>query len=146
MPVDVSATGVSLRIIGSKTFPAGFSVTQFADDADPVDVPNSTVSAATMNVNGDLVASSAPAPVLLNINVLPNTDDDRNLAILLNANRAARGRRFVGDIITVVVSFPDGQTDMYTSGKILTGNVGRSVASAGRIKSKLYSFAFEDKN
>lgn len=145
MPVDVSATGVSLRVIASRTFPQGFTLTQFADDADPIDIPDATIAAATMNVNGDLVASSAPAPILLNVNVLPNTDDDRNMGILLNANRAARGRRFVGDIITIVATFPGGQTDVYTSGKLLTGNPGRSVASAGRIKSKLYSFAFEDK-
>ena len=144
MPIEVSATGVSVRIIASRTFPQGFTVTQFADDADPFDVPDVTVSANTMNVNGDLVSASAPAPILFNLAVLPNTEDDQNLNQLLNANRAARGRRHSQDVITLVVTWPSGATDSYIGGKIQAGNPGRSAASAGRIKSKTYGFAFED--
>lgn len=144
MPIDVSATGVSLRIIASRTFPQGFTVTQFADDSDPIDIPDVTVSANTMNVNGDLVSASAPAPILMNVAVLPNTEDDQNLNQLINANRAARGRRHAQDVITAVVTWPNGATDSYTGGKIQVGNPGRSAASAGRMKSKTYGFAFED--
>src|ERR1051326_693730 len=144
--VNVSAIGTSLRIVASNTFPSGFTVTQFVDDADPLDIPNSNVAEATMNINGDLVIKSSPSPITININVLPTTEDDDNLQALLDANRPAKGRSFAKDVITMIVTYAGGKRISYTGGAILTGNVGDAVASASRIKSKMYAFAFQDKN
>ena len=36
---DISAIGVSVRLIASLTFPVGFTITEFADDADPFALP-----------------------------------------------------------------------------------------------------------
>ncbi|URG13032.1 hypothetical protein B2_39 [Stenotrophomonas phage B2] len=144
MTHDVSANGVSLRILASVTFPQGFTVTEFADDADPFDVPEITVAEPTMNVNGDLIVSSAPQPLVMTINVIPGGDDDNNLAVLLEANRAGKNKRTARDEITIVASYPDGSTATVTQGKITGGVLVSSPASAGRIKSKPYTFAFGD--
>lgn len=141
---DISATGIALLIKASRTFPQGFAVTQFADDADPFDLPALTIAATAMNVNGDLVTWSSPQPILPTINVIPGSDDDNNLAILFEANRAAGGKTTARDIITMVAVYPDGSTVSLSNGKMLSGFPGKSIASAGRMKSKAYAFAFQD--
>lgn len=141
---EVSATGLALNIIASKTFPNGFPVTEFADDADPFDLPAVVAATAAMNVNGDLVVFSSPQPILPTINVIPGSEADNNLQILLEANRAAKGKKVARDVIKIVATYPDGSTVTYSNGKMLSGSPGNSVASAGRQKSKPYAFAFQD--
>jgi len=34
---DISVFGIRVQLVASETFPAGISLTQFADDADPFD-------------------------------------------------------------------------------------------------------------
>ncbi|PHM47166.1 phage tail fiber protein [Xenorhabdus miraniensis] len=141
---DVSATGLSLVIQATKTFPSGIQITQFADDADPLDLPAVDIAQTGMDINGNLVAWSTPTPQTVTINVLAGSEEDENLSILLEANTAKRGRRHAGDIITMVASYGDGSTTTARNGKITNGSRGNSAASAGRLKSKQYTFVFQD--
>lgn len=141
---DVSGTGLTLVVRASRTFPTGFPVTQFSDDTDPLDFPDMAIAEATMNINGDLVVSSTPTPINVTISLIPGSDDDNNMAVIYDANRAARGKRILGDEIMMVASYQDGTVITLLGGKLLTGNPGKSVASAGRVKSNSYSFAFQD--
>lgn len=141
---DISATGISLLIKADKTFPNGFTVTQFADDADPFDLPSLEIAATAMNVNGELVTWSSPQPINPTLNVIPGSEDDNNLATLFEANRSAAGKTVARDIITIVATYPDGSTVTLSNGKMTSGFPGKSIASAGRMKSKSYSFMFQD--
>ena len=120
------------------------TISEVADDADPFDIPAVEIASTAMNVNGDLIAWSAPAPMTPTINVVPGSESDKNLSILWDANRAARGKRHARDIITLVASYPDGSTKTFSEGKMTSGMPGGSVASGGRIKSNAYVFAFQD--
>ena len=102
---DVSATGLALVVQASKTFPSGIFITQFADDADPLDLPAVDIAQTGMDINGNLVSWSTPTPQTVTINVLGGSEEDQNLAILLEANTAKKGRRHAGDIITMVASY-----------------------------------------
>ncbi|CDG21068.1 conserved protein of unknown function [Xenorhabdus poinarii G6] len=141
---DVSATGLSLVIQATKTFPSGIQISQFADDADPLDLPAVDIAQTGMDINGNLVSWSTPTPQTVTINVLAGSEEDENLSILLEANTAKRGRRHAGDIITLVASYGDGSTTTARNGKITNGSRGNSAASAGRLKSKQYTFVFQD--
>lgn len=141
---DVSATGFTLVLKASETFPNGFTITEVADDADPFDIPAVEIASTAMNVNGDLVTWSSPQPMNATVNVIPASEADKNLSILWDANRAARGKRHARDIITLVASYPDGSTKTFSEGKMTSGMPGGSVASGGRIKSNAYVFAFQD--
>ncbi len=141
---DVSATGLALVVQASKTFPSGIFITQFADDADPLDLPAVDIAQTGMDINGNLVSWSTPTPQTVTINVLAGSEEDQNLAILLEANTAKKGRRHAGDIITMVASYGDGSTTTARNGKITNGSRGNSAASAGRLKSKQYTVVFQD--
>ncbi|MFY3127633.1 phage tail fiber protein [Achromobacter xylosoxidans] len=141
---DTSAIGVALRCVASESFPAGFTITEFSDDADPFDIPAIDIATPAMNVNGDLVVFSAPTPITITISVIPGSDADNNLAVIFEANRAAKNKRHARDEITLVGTYPDGSSLKLSEGKMTNGMPGNSPASAGRIKSKTYTFAFQN--
>jgi hypothetical protein len=142
---DVSGFGLQVQLRASVTFPTGITLTQFADDADPLDLPEVVIGEAAMGVNGDLITWSKANPLMPTISVIPNSDDDINLANLFEANRAGKGKQPALDIITMVAVYPNGRTVTLTEGKILAGPAGKSLASSGRLKSNTYKFAFENK-
>lgn len=143
MSNDVSGFGVRVRLVASVTFPAGITLSQFADDADPFDLPSIQVADKAMGVNGDLVTWSKANPILATLNLIPNSEDDRNMAVLLEANRVGRGKFSARDVITLTGIYPDGRSVTLSNGAITDGMPGQSIASAGRFKSKSYAFAFE---
>ena len=147
MSYDISGFGIEARITASTTFPNGFSITEFADDADPIDIASQQIADKAMTLNGDLVTWSTANHIPATINVIPGSEDDLNLAVLLEANRVGQGKTSARDVITFVITSPGdaGRTLTLTAGRITDGPVGNGIASSGRIKSKAYIFAFENK-
>lgn len=141
---DISGFGIVVSVIASNTFPTGFTVTQFADDADPLDIASVRIGDVAMGLNGDLITWAKAVPLPAVLNVIPGSADDLNLSILANANRVAQGKSSAQDIITMTVIYPDGSTTILTSGKITDAPFGKSVASAGRLKTRSYAFAFQN--
>lgn len=142
---DISGYGLRIQIIASQTFPSGFTLTQFADDTDPLDTPSIQIRDKAMGVNGDMVTWSKANPILMTTGVIPGSDDDLNLAVLFEANRTGRGKLAVQDVVTATVIYPDGSTVTLTEGVITDGVPARGLASAGRLKTNTYAFAFENK-
>lgn len=144
MAQDISGFGLKVWLIASETFPAGFPITQFADDGDPFDLPSMQIAEAAMGVNGDMVKWSKATPVKMTLSVIPNSIDDVNLGILFDSNRVAKGHRGARDVLTMTGIYPDGRTVVLNEGIITDGMPSNSVASAGRMKTKTYGFTFED--
>lgn len=144
MATDISAFGIRVRLIASVTFPVGIDVTQFADDGDSLDVPQQQIADKAMGVNGDLITWSKANPLNLTLNIIPNSDDDRNMAVLLEANRVARGKLGSRDVITLVALYPDGTSQTWSQGRITDGIPGNALASSGRMKTKPYAMTFEN--
>lgn len=142
---DISATGLEVTIIAIPTFPQGLKVTQFADDADPLDSAAINVTEYGMGLNGDLVTWSAPKPLPITLNVIANTDDDKNLSILLDTNTVAKGKLSVKDVLQMILRYPDGTRKVLTNGRITSGQIIPGAASSGRLKSRQYQFIFENK-
>lgn len=144
MSTNISGFGLQIQLVASNTFPSGIVISQFADDADPFDIPSIQVADKGMGVNGDLVTWSRATPTSITLSIVPNSEDDTNLSVLLDANRVGRGKRGARDVITMTGIYPDGSSITLTEGAITDGSPGNSVASAGRLKSKSYQFAFEN--
>lgn len=142
---DISGFGLRVQLEASFTFPAGYTLTEFADDGDSLDIPAIAIADKAMGLNGDLLVWSKGTPIGVTINIIPSGDDDKALAILLEANRVGRGKTSARDIITLNVMYPDGSFVIFDNGKILEGMPGIAIASAGRMKTKPYQFAFENR-
>lgn len=145
MAQDVSAFGFVLTVIASNTFPNGFTVSAFADDSDPFDFPSIAVNDVAMGLNGDLISWSKATPLKTTMSMIPGTDEDVNMAVLLEANRVGQGKLSARDLITVTAVYPDGSTLSLTQGKITNGPPSHSIASSGRVKTNVYGFAFENR-
>ena len=143
---DISVFGARVQLRASQTFPAGIDLTQFADDADPFDLPSMQIRDKSMGLNGDLIVWSRATAIPCAIALIPSSEDDLNMAVLFEANRVGKGKTGARDVITLTVSYPDGAVWTATSGTMTDGMPGRGVASAGRIKTNVYQFAFENKN
>lgn len=142
--MDISGFGLKARLVASVTFPNGIDLTQFADDADPLDAPSQQIRDKAMGLNGDLLTWSKANPIIATLNVVPNSDDDQNLAVLFEANRVGKGKQGARDEITLTLIYPDTTSVTLNGGAITDGMPTNSVASAGRLKTKAYAFAFEN--
>lgn len=104
------------------------------------------IAETAMGVNGDLVVWNTPTPISVTLSVIPNSEDDVNLSILFEQNRASKNKKSARDSITLTGIYPDGKKITLVNGAMTNGMAGNSVASAGRLKSKTYTFSFENKN
>ncbi len=141
---DVTAFGTIVTLVASTTYPVGFPVMSFADDTDPVDIPSLQIGEGVMGVNGDLITYKKANPIPVTIALIPNTVDQEAMNILLLANRASQGKKYVNDDITMVVTFPNFKVVTLSKGKIIEGIPGASIASSGRVKTFTYKFVFKD--
>lgn len=141
---NISGFGTSLIVIASNTFPIGFEISNFADDSDPIDVPTLQIGDTAMGLNGDLITWSKANPIKLTLAVVPLSQDDINLNILLQANRVGKGKIGARDIITMNIKYPAGNFVQMIQGIITDGSPFSAVSNSGRIKSKTYQFSFEN--
>ncbi len=142
--INISGFGLSGRVTASNTFPNGFPVNAFADDMDPLDSPDLEVADTGFGLNGDMVTWSRPTGIEITLAVIPDSEDDRNLAALLEANRVAKGKRGARDTLNVVINSPNGTIVTLSQGVIVRGRPVQPVASSGRYTSKPYVFRFEN--
>ena len=68
MTTSIAGFGAQVQVKASNTFPSGFVVSQFADDADPFDIPSIQIADKAMGLNGDLVTWSKANPITITIN------------------------------------------------------------------------------
>lgn len=141
---NISGFGLRVAIRASVTFPSGIILSAFADDSDPLDLPQLTLAETAMGLNGELLTWAKPNGIPMNLSLTPNGDDDINMTILAEANRVGRGKRGARDVITATIKYPDGSTVTMSQGVIVGAIIGIPVASAGRMKSKPFQFMFEN--
>ena len=142
---DIAGFGLGVHLVASNTYPVGIPLSAFADDADPMDIPGIELTQVAMGLNGDLITWSSANPIVVTLNMIPNGVEDIALSALAERNRTGRGKASAKDVITLVAVYPDGRIVTFTQGVITNAPPASGVASSGRLKSKAYAFAFENK-
>ncbi len=143
---DISGFGLRVNLIANVTYPVGIAISQFADDADPLDFGAVKVGDVAMGLNGDLITWAQAVPLPMVLNVIPDSEDDVSLSVLANAVRVSKGKTSSQDVITATVIYPNGKVITLTGGKLTDAQFGNSVSTGGRIKTKSYAFMFENKS
>ena len=139
---NISTFGAEIRLISSNTHPFGFKIDSFSDDVDPIAFSPVVVREDEMDLNGNLVSWAVGGLIPLSISVIPGSEDDENLYILLNANRASGYAVPKRDDITLTISYPDQSMKVFSKGKILLGSPSSGAAASGRMTTNTYGFAF----
>ena len=140
--IDVSAFGSSIRVISTVSFPVGFKLSQFADDEDPLSVSEVEVSGFEKLYDGNIFIFDKTSPILLSVGVMPNTDDDINLKILLQQRKSSSQILPLPDVTAMIVEYPDGGRVALSDGGILSGPLADSLTTQGRKKGNVYHFVF----
>lgn len=147
MSTNISLFGFSVRIVADRTFPAGFTLTQWADDTPPLDSPIIETGGYGMGPNGDMVIWQKPAAITSAFSVIPNSEDDRNLSLLHEANRISKNKGVTPmDKVTAIISYQDGRIVTLSQGIILSGPAAPGGVQDGRLTSRTFGFVFEDRS
>jgi len=140
---NISGFGLGITILASNTYPIGIQITQYSDDTDPLDIAGLQIGDTAMGLNGDLITWAKANPIKATISVIPQSENDKDLSILLSANRPGKGKIPIRDVISMVIGYPDGSFVLLTNGILTDGTPLSPVASSGRLKTRIYSFTFE---
>lgn len=140
---EISVLGAKGWLTADKTFPGGFAITKFPADSDAIDIAEGQFGNAEMGVNGDIIAWRTAVPLQVTLSVIPGSEEDKNLQVLLDRNRAAKGRIYEQDNITLVITLNNGNSYTFSNGIIMSGELGYSLSSQGKIRTKRYGFMFE---
>lgn len=138
---NISAHGLSIKVLSLQTFPLGFTLSQFSDDKAPLVISDDEVAGYEMTYDGDLFSYTKATPVTVTVSVIPGQSDDYNLRALLAAKRSANSLIGFNDATTMIISYPDGQKTVFAKGTIVSGPPADSV-EGGRRKTNSYLFAF----
>lgn len=141
--INISGFGMKAQLVADSTFPSGFTISEWSDETDAVDVAHLTVAEAGYGPNGDMVWWSRVNGIDVTLNVIPDSDSEVNLTALVDANRAAKGKGSAKDSVSLVFTWPDGRIVTCEPGIVVVGDIAPSMANSGRMKTRSYQFKFE---
>lgn len=140
--INISGFGLKATVVALQTFPMGFTLSQFADTSNPIEFEPMAPVGYEMLFDGDLFAFDKAAPVIVSCSVLPQTDDDINLKMMLTSKKGGVRWLPFSDVTTMVVTYPDGGRVVLSNGTIVSGPIGDTVLQTGRKACNTYKFAF----
>jgi len=140
--IDVSGSGTSITIVALQSFPMGFTLSQFADDVDPLVAEDVETTGFEMLYDGSILLFDKAVPIKLTIGVIAGSHDDINLKILLQARKSSTSLLPFPDTTSLVISYPDGARIILSSGAIISGQLLDGLQSAGRKKGNSFTFVF----
>lgn len=141
--VDGTSTGTRALLTASNTFPSGILLSQFADGGDSLNFPEMEIAGSVVGPNGDLMTWDKAAAINVQVNLMPNSENDIDVGLLFEANRTGKGKLSSRDVLSLVIMYPDGSTKTLFNGKMLKGQPANTSQAAGRFADKKYSFVFE---
>lgn len=143
MSVNIGGVGLSITVIANITFPQGITLTAFSTEADPLEMPTDVeISQSKMGLNGDKAVWQVVPKMPVGINLIPGTDDDKNMQILANANRKEKNKVAPLDNITYIINYPNGKTKTCTEGNITVGKIADGVGTDSKYPDGHYVVEF----
>lgn len=146
MSIENTGSGTLVTILASSTFPVGVYLNEWSYDTDPIDFADLQIMDYKMGMNGQLVVWGTANPIEVTLAPIPGSNTDKQLSILLEANRIGEGKTSARDSLNMTIAYPDISAIVNLSdGRIVSGVPGSGIASAGNLKTKTYKFVFTNK-
>lgn len=146
MTVNISGFGTEIALVSTVTFPYGFPLTAFSDDVDPIDIEDYQASDHEMLLDGGMFSFQVANPIKATIRLIPGSEDDENMKIVMEAARVKQSLITLPDFIILTISYPDGSVLILSKGYIRKGPIGNSVQAAGRMRTNSYELVFAEQN
>lgn len=140
--IDLSGFGTGITIVSTGTFPQGFTLKQFSDDEEPLSIENTEVAGYEKLYDGSIFTFDKTSPLLLSVGIMPNTDDDMNMKILLQMRKSSKQILPLPDTTSMIIGYPDGGKVAMSNGTMLSGPLADSLSAQGRKKGNVYHFVF----
>jgi hypothetical protein len=141
--INISGFGLSIIVVALSSFPTGFELSAFSDDTDPLTIDPIEPTGFEPLYDGSLFFYDKTAPIKVSVSVIPGSDDDINLKILLQARKGAPPHLPIPDITSMIVRYSDGGIVGFSKGSIISGPLTDAILSSGRKKSNTYDFVFD---
>lgn len=154
--VSMAGSVVTIKSKGAGTI----TLTEFAEDADPISISDLEVRKGGMNLNGNLVSWAAPNPITVSMSLIPGSESDKKLSALIRACHIGGKSNQIGDAfissMTIAVPSSIGAKDAsnlkisqpstkwtFSNGFVSSGPVAQGSNSDGKATTKTYTFVFE---
>ena len=138
---DVSFAGSSVTV-------AGITVTDFMDDANPVEFQDVEVSTVGVNCNGSMIRNAKPNVIMMSLTVIPGSRSDTELYNLWKKYRVQGNWNAQWETpLTASVTIGSGRgSRSFSNGTMVNGPGGPSSNGEGKMQGRTYSFAFVTAN
>jgi hypothetical protein len=134
---DVSFAGSTVTV-------GGIKVSDFMDDANPVEFQDVDVSSVGVNCNGSMIRNAKPNVVMMSVTVIPGSESDEKLYALWKKYRVQGNWNEQWEkALTASVSIGSGRgSRSFSNGTMVGGPGGPSSNGEGKMQGRTYTFAF----
>lgn len=138
---DVSFAGSTVTV-------GGVAISDFMDDANPVEFQDVEVSSVGVNCNGSMVRNAKPNVIMMSVTVIPGSPSDDALYGLWKRFRVQGNYNATWEQgLTASVNIGSGKGSRnFASGTMVSGPGGPSSNGEGKMTGRTYTFAFVEAN
>lgn len=133
---------------GSTVVIDGVTITDFIDDANPLDIQDTETSSVKWSCNGRMIRTSKPTGVIISVTVIPGSDSDNKLREIWKRSYVNGGEMNVGAANTplkCIISSGNGKIGKFsfTNGTCVSGAAAITSNGQGKMGGNTYTFMFE---
>ena len=139
-------TITDLSFAGSTISVNGIQITDFMDDANPIDIQDTEVANIEWSCNGRMIRTVKPSSVIISITVIPGSPSDQTLHSMWQRNfNGSLDLDASDDPITLSITpgNPKMHSYIYSNGTFLSGAAGVTANGQGKFGGNTYTFSFE---
>lgn len=137
-----------LSFAGSRITIGGATITEFVDDANPIEIQDTEVATIEWSCNGRMIRTVKPAAVLISVTVIPGSASDNSLRKIWKQSFNNGGEVALGAAnksLTCSITCGNGKVGSFSfgGGTCLSGAAAVTANGQGKMGGNTYTFAFE---
>lgn len=147
MAGSISARLYDVSFAGSTITVNGATITDFVDDANPIEFQDVVLTRPEFSCNGRMIRCIKPNPIVMSVTVIPGSASDKGLFNLWKGyycGISSMCKQFIDCNITIGNNTSSIKSISLKGGTMISGPGGFSANGVGKMKGKTYVFAFQN--